>query len=102
MGPCRSQDFAKLENRGPKKFYFLGYDLNVKDKTQEIKDDLKIWKVIKWIKKFCGLSANDTLNIYVNDSFIPKPDESLFDLHDKFCTSDGTLTIKYAKKALYG
>lgn len=54
-----------------------------------------------FVRKYLKLTVDDSLFIYVNQSFAPQPDHSVRSLFDCF-GSDGKLVLHYSKSQAWG
>ncbi|XP_038625933.1 ubiquitin-like protein ATG12 [Tachyglossus aculeatus] len=73
----------------------------MKTKKWAVERTRTIQGLIDFIKKFLKLVASEQLFIYVNQSFVPSPDQEVGTLYECF-GSDGKLVLHYCKSQAWG
>ncbi|XP_076059994.1 autophagy-related 12 [Oratosquilla oratoria] len=73
----------------------------MKKKKWAVEGEKPVGWVIEFIRKYLKLDANDSLFLYVNQSFAPAPDQIVRNLYDCF-GSDGKLVLHYCKTQAWG
>ena len=77
-------------------------DLGEQRKTILIKKNHTVADIQKYLRKEFKLQEDATINIYIGEAFIPSPQESLYDIKEKFGTSDNTLIMRFSTLNIYG
>ena len=77
-------------------------DLGDQTKNFMVKKNHTIADIQKIIRKSFKLDKDTTVNIYIGEAFIPSPNESLYDIKEKFGSSDDTLRMKFSTLNIYG
>nr|XP_002170630.2 autophagy protein 12-like [Hydra vulgaris] len=57
--------------------------------------------IIEFIKKYIKCEPSESLFVYVNQTFVPSPDQTLNNLYECFGT-DGKLVLHYCKSEAWG
>ncbi|XP_045193665.1 ubiquitin-like protein ATG12 [Mercenaria mercenaria] len=73
----------------------------MKKKKWAVERNKKIVYISDFIKKFIKMSANESLFLYVNQSFSPSPDTEVGCVFDCF-GSDGKLVLHYCRTQAWG
>jgi len=73
----------------------------MKKKKWAVDPAKKVGWIIDFIRKYIRCEANESLFVYVNQSFSPAPDTEIRVLYDCF-GSDGKLVLYYCKTQAWG
>ena len=95
-------EFTTSDRASIKCMFIAIGDLESKPMTKDITKDRPMFQVSNWLKKEHRLDKTKNLNVFISDSYIPRPNQSLFDLHQKHSNSDGIMVIKYSTQVVYG
>jgi hypothetical protein len=95
-------EFTATPREGIQVMFIAVGDLQSIPMTKDIKKDKMMGQVASWLKKEHKLDKGETLNLFISDSYIPRPNQSLFDLHQKHTNSDGVMILKYSTQEPYG
>ncbi|CAG2168736.1 unnamed protein product [Oppiella nova] len=73
----------------------------MKKKNWKVDSNRTIGWINEFIKRYIKLEANESLFLYVNQTFSPSPDQTVRNLLECF-GSDGKLVLYYAKSQAWG
>jgi hypothetical protein len=77
-------------------------DFDSKVTQLSIKKNFKIADIQKYIRKDFKLEKDAAINIFIAETFMVSPSESVYDLKDRFGNKDDTLTLRFSLANTYG
>jgi len=105
MEPKEQPDGELLE-RAVKEFKVnlvpVSGDFDSKVTQLAIKKNYRIADIQKYIRKEFKLEKDAAVNIFIAETFMVSPNESVIDLKERFGNKDDTLTLRFSLANTYG